>query len=154
MLALHTVQISVFCKPEEDKQTISDALHLFLPFDLEKEKIAITQEQTEGFENKIITIFRVHISKENHTTRFLENFLSHISASDRKLLLAQADTRLDDDLQFFVRIDKEQLIRNKEFRVSDTGNCFHIKMNIACFPKKRSAALEVVKRIFEKKEKD
>ncbi len=151
MRSLHTVQISVFCKPNENRDAILKAFILFLPFDLEKERIVITEEKAEGLENKVILIFKIELVKENHTRRFIEHLLSKLSTEDKKILLSQTDTILDNECNFFIRIDKEKLIEEKKFIITHSGNCFHIKMNVACFPKKKSVALEVVKKIIDGK---
>ena len=64
-------------------------------------------------------------------------------------MLEQKESRLDEDLNFFVRIDKEKWIDGKEMFLTDSGNCFHIKILIAAFPKKRENALKIVEKMFE-----
>jgi len=67
----------------------------------------------------------------------------------RELILRQAETRLDREFNFFIRFDKEKLVNENKYWITDSGNCFHIKMNIACFPRKREQALKIIQNIFK-----
>ena len=42
----------------------------------------------------------------------------------------------------------EELLKEK-YSITDSGDCFHIKMHIAAFPKNRESALKVIEKIFE-----
>jgi len=47
---------------------------------------------------------------------------------------------------FFIRLDKAKLLEEDAFWITDCGNCFHIKITLASFPKTRDAALKVVQK--------
>ena len=145
MKAVHQVHLSVFCKIGDDEGLILSRLKSLIPFDIEKEKININRSSTEGFENKKIIIFKVVLEKERHTNMFLDSLKEKLSKDQKDLLLKQIDSRLDEDLRFFIRLDKEKMLDN-EYYLTDSGNCFHIKMSIAAFPAKRENALGVVKK--------
>ena len=50
-----------------------------------------------------------------------------------------------------MRFDKDELIKNNNLVLTDKGNCFHVKISIAAFPKKRKIALENIHNIFRDK---
>jgi len=50
-----------------------------------------------------------------------------------------------------MRIDKDAWIDERKILFTDSGNCFHIKMSLAVFPKKKEAALQLVEKIFNQK---
>ena len=55
MLA-HNINITVFCKPEEDVGLITEKLLFLVPLDLKKEKIELKRTNATGFNEKKITI--------------------------------------------------------------------------------------------------
>ncbi len=55
---------------------------------------------------------------------------------------------MDEHHHFFIRFDKDKLIENNEFFITDKGNCYHIKMTIAAFPTTRENALKAIEKLF------
>ncbi|MBR9690212.1 hypothetical protein GOV08_00855 [Candidatus Woesearchaeota archaeon] len=143
MKLCHQIKASVFSKPEDDEQKVKEKLISLFPFDLEKEKIKIGQKTAKGFEEKKIRIFEIVIDKKRNTKEFIDNLMAKLSDEKKKLLLRQKDSRLDDNLRFFIRLDKQKFLDGKYF-ITDSGDCYHIKMSIAAFPAKREKALEIV----------
>ena len=146
MKLANTVSLRAFCKPEEDKSLVVEKLKLLLPFDLEKEKIAINAQKAEGFEERTIRIITATLTKDRHIKAFLEN-LNQKLGSEKQTLIEQLQSRVDDDLNFYIRLDKEMMLKDK-FILTDSGSCYHIKINLAAFPKKREKAGEIVRKIF------
>jgi RNA binding exosome subunit len=143
----NNVNLRVFCKEDEDKKLIVSKLKALLPFDLEKEKITIDEKKADGFNDTAIWILSVTLAKERHVNAFLK-LLSEKLGEEKKTLLEQATTRLDDELNFFIRLDKTMLLKDK-FVLTDSGKCYHIKINIAAFPKKVEKGLIVLKDMFK-----
>ncbi len=148
MKHLHNVVISVFAKEDENIEKIKEALISLVPFNLEDEKVVLKQKTAIGFGEKKIQIFEIQIKKQKHLKLFLENFILHLSEKQKKRMIAQKESRLDEDLHFFIRLDKEKLLEGGYF-IIDGGNCFHIKMSIAVFPAKRQSALAIIDKIFK-----
>lgn len=143
MKVAHNVKLSVFAHEEDDEKQVERAFLSLLPFDLEQEKLKLRRTTATGFKERKITIIEIILKKEKHTSRFLTFLKNHLSDDQRQLLLNQAGSRLDNELNFFIRMDKPKLL-SKEFWITDEGNCFHIRISVAAYPKKRDAALEVV----------
>ena len=148
MKLAHQIKISIFIKEEEDREKTFNRLLSLVPFDLKKEKIKLNEDTAMGFNNKKIKTYEIVLEKNRHINAFLEKLKEALSQEQKELLLKQAESRLDEDLHFFIRLDKEKLLNN-EFWITDSGNCFHIRISIAAFPAKRELALEVVKEIFK-----
>ncbi len=147
MKLAHYIKISVFIHEEEDRETIFNKLISLVPFDLKKEKIKLNEDTAIGFNNKKIKTYEIVLEKDRHIKAFLEKLKESLSQEQKELLIAQAESRLDNELHFFIRLDKEKLLNN-EFWITDSGNCFHVRISIAAFPAKREQALEVVNQIF------
>ena len=121
----------------------------FFPFNPEKEKIIIKETEASGFEVKKIIILESALTKERHIREFVENLSENLSEEEKSRILLQKESRLDKILDFFLRFDKDEAINHNKLVLTDGGNCFHIRMSIAAFPKRREKALEIVNLIFK-----
>lgn len=150
MILVNNIKLTVYIKVDEEPvEKIKQKMIELVPFNLADEKIVLKEETTQGFNEKIIKIFIIELIKEKHTNNFLEFLNSKLTNEQKMLLSSQKESRLDEELFFFIRFDKTELIENNKFFITDSGNCFHIKMSIASFPRKRAVALQVVDKIFK-----
>ena len=150
MKIAHQIKIKVFSyeKINEDNKLILDKFLELFPFDLKDEKIELKKTWAEGFHEKKIIVFETILNKEKHIKRFLENLNQKLGNEEKNRIISQLDSRLDDNLDFFLRFDKEEYLKNNNLTITPSGNCFHVSMSIAAFPKKRDSALRIVKGIF------
>lgn len=148
MKLAHRIIISVFCKPEEDEGSVKASLLSLVPFNLEDEKIGLKETNAKGFGNRTIKILEIDLEKEKHTALFLKHLNEMLNEEEKKLLVKQINSRLDDELDFFIRLDKSRLL-NKEYFITDSGNCFHIKISIAAFPARKENGIRIVREIFK-----
>ena len=144
-------QIKVFSyeKNSEDESLILEKFLKLFPFELKDYKIELKKSVAEGFKGKKITIYEVTLIKNKHIKIFIENLAGKVDEDQKKLILLQKESRLDDNLDFFLRFSKDEYLRNDKLILTDSGNCFHIKISVAAFPKKREIALEIVKGILK-----
>ena len=150
MKLAHQIKIKVFSyeKNNEDDKLILDKFLQLFPFNLKDEKIELKNTNALGLNENKITIFEVALTKEKHTNLFLNNLIKNLDEEQKKLILSQLESRLDGNLDFFLRFDKNEYLKNKKLKLTDSGNCFHIEISVAAFPKKREIALGIVKEIF------
>jgi len=147
MKLAHQIIISVFAKEDENKEAIKKALISLIPFNLEKEKIQLNEQNASGFSQKQINILEVILKKDRHINEFLKQLNKNLQ-NQKQILLNQINTRLDNELKFFMRLDKSRLLNN-EFLLIDRGDCFHIKISIAAFPATKINTIGVIKQIFK-----
>ena len=147
MKLAHQIKISVFIHEEEDREAVYNKLLSLVPFNLKEEKIKLNEDTATGFNNKKIKTYEIVLEKDRHINGFLEKLKESLSQEQKELLIKQAESRLDNERNFFIRLDKEKLLNN-EFWVTDSGNCLHIMISIAAFPAKREKALEVLNELF------
>lgn len=150
----HLVEISVFAKPEENVEEIKQGIINLIPFNLEEEKIVLIEQNTVSFKERTIKIFTVTLTKESHTNKFLKRVFRALSEHSKQLIKTQLDSRIDDELRFFLRIDKQKWSKEKEFFLTDGGDCYHIKATIFAFPKTKEKAKEAVKKMLEEFSKE
>lgn len=148
MKLANIIKISVFVKPEENEEEIKRALLGLIPFNAEEEKITLSRSSATGFTKKKIEIFEIDLIKDKHINKFLESLNEKIGKSQKDLLLKQIESRLDDELNFFIRLDKPSLMQGN-YLVTDSGDCYHIKISVAAFPRKKEVAAKVIRQIFK-----
>lgn len=147
----HLIKLTAFSYEHENNDSVLKAFLGFFPFDLDENKVALKKTNASGFNERKIGILEVELAKNYLVIRFLKNLLSNLDESQRKLILEQAETRLDKNMDFFLRFDKDSWINEKKLMLTDSGKCFHIRISVAAFPKKREVALNILKGIFNPK---
>jgi len=148
MKKAHNVKMKVFCKEGENQEKLEEVFHKLLEIDFEKEKVNFKKKNAQGFEEKNIIIIELVLDKERHIRAFLDKLNEMMSKDQKELLIKQADSRIDDNLHFFIRLDKKKML-NGECWISDKGDCYRVEISIAAFPKKKDIALGVLKEIFK-----
>ena len=130
---VHNISVNVF---EKDPEQIDESLmvfHRLLPLDFKKEKIEVQHEKVEGFYKKIIYILTLKTEKNRHNTLVLDSIFSHLSSMDIQRLASELPTRIDDNGFFYIRLDKQSLLKN-EYKITEKGDCFHVKIKLVSFP--------------------
>ena len=149
MKLLNTVLLSVFVKDGEDEAKIIEKLKSFVPLDFEAEKLAVRRTVADGFNETRIIILEIELEKEKHTNAFLKRLSEMLGSQQRELVLRQAESRLDEEFNFFLRFDKDKLLNENKYWLTDSGSCFHVRMNVVCYPRKREEALKTIQKIFK-----
>ncbi len=144
MKIAHNIKLSTFSYEEDDADQIRQGLLDLVPFDLEQEKLELKKTNVQGFKEKCIIIFELFMKKERHTNKFLNHIKEQLTTDQRNLLLRQQESRLDEKLDFFLRIDKPRFLKDGVVQLTEQGNCYHIRISIAAYPAHREQALEVV----------
>jgi len=135
----HSVTIKVFVYPDDDIDEIKKTLKMLVPLDdVKLEKSAAT-----GLKEEEITIFKIKLQKERHIKKFLSHLISKLTEPQKTLLLEQKESRLDEHNNFFIRLSKPDL-RKEKYKIIESGDCYHIRIHIAAFPATRDKSLEAV----------
>lgn len=145
----HSVKLRVFSYENENSDSVLEAFLKSFPFNLEENKVEIHKTTATGFNESKIQIFEATLTKTNLVNQFLDFVLANLDNIQKGVIIQQCESRLDDNLDFFIRFDKEKWIQDNKLELTDSGKCFHLKMSIAVFPKKREIALEVVRELFK-----
>jgi len=128
---IHRIRLRVFFRTndEEESNIVNQNYKKLMPFDeTELDKIEITNKNSEG-----LLIREVIITKNKLCDKFFKNLLSVLEINNYKeQLLKELDLQIDEAfLDFYLRLDKNTL------KPVTGGNCFHIKITPAAFPKTR-----------------
>mgnify|MGYP006277925925 CR=1 FL=1 len=138
---VHNIIVTVFEKKEKRIQNIFNAFEQLLPIDFQKEKITLTHEKAEGFHQKIIHILTMKTSRKRHNRLLLKTVFEMLSENEKKTIENQLESRIDEDGNFYIRLDKQSLLNNK-YKITEKGDCFHFKIKLAAFPASRVGFLE------------
>ncbi|MEM0231051.1 MAG: RNA-binding domain-containing protein [Candidatus Woesearchaeota archaeon] len=152
MKVAHSVEVSVFCKDYESAEQVKDGLRKLFPFRLEDAGLKMAESEAEGLLGNKILIFSVHLTNPKHVRLFLDNLLNLLGKEGVRTLLAQAESRLDEELFFFIRISKPEWLSEGRAVLTDSGNCYHMRILIAAYPKERSAGLKTIKEYLGRRE--
>ena len=147
MILAHNAKISVFCKEDENEAQILERFLALFPFSLGEEKLTIHRQKAVSFNERMIIILELTLEKERHVKAFLRHLHDILPERSRQIIISQRESRLDENLHFYIRLDKEKWLKNEAW-VTDDGNCYHINIGIAAFPAKREKALQAVEQIF------
>lgn len=146
----YLIKLTAFSYEHENSGAIADAFLRFFPFNLEENKVVLKKSNASGFNESRIEILEVTLIKNNLINQFLETLLDNLDENQRDKILQQAESRLDKNLDFFLRFEKEAWINEKKLMLTNSGKCFHIRISVAAFPKKREIALNMIKEIFKR----
>ena len=143
MKLCHNVKVSIFEYKDNNPEKIEQTLRSLFPFNIDKN---LTKKKATGFNEREIVMFEVFLENNGLINKFIKKLNSKLSNEQKQLLLRQ-ENRLDEHLNLFIRLDKEKLLKD-EFHICDSGNCFHIRLSIASYPKKRDIALKIINQMF------
>ena len=146
----HLIKLTAFSHEYENSELILDAFLRFFPFNLEDNKIVLKKTAATGFNDKKIGILEIALIKDNLVNQFLKNLLNNMDKNQKQEILNQIESRLDKNLDFFLRFDKDSWINEKKLILTDSGKCFHLNISIAAFPKKREVALNAIRDLLGK----
>ncbi|MCK4669568.1 MAG: hypothetical protein KAT43_00070 [Nanoarchaeota archaeon] len=143
---VNNIVLSAFCREDEDYEAIKAKVIGFFPFDVMDLKL-VAEKKAQGFNEKIIRQIFIALKKQAHIKEFLEILNEKLGDAQRKLLLAQKESRFSDYFDFFIRLDKKKFMQDK-FKLTDSGDCVHVKINIAAFPRKTEVAFKNIEKLF------
>ena len=126
----HSIKLNVFSYENENSQSIGESFLRFFPFNLKENKNALNKTKAEGFNERNIVVFEITLAKTNLINQFLGNLLINLGERQKQQLLNQAESRLDKNLDFFLRFDKNSWVNDKKLVLTDSGKCFHLNIKI------------------------
>lgn len=142
----HYVNLRIFSYESDDIELIKNKVIEMFPYVDEKEKVKPKSKKQIVTDGKVIRVISLEVKKIKLLNKFLKQLFSKISNGDKKVLLDQLESRLDEGLHFYIRLNKDKFLVDK-YELTDAGNCLHIKIAIAAYPNKREVAVEILKQI-------
>jgi len=135
---IHHITIEAFAHATEDPSRVEKALRLFVP-----EDHAIEIHRTEGHFGNPITIFTAKLKGCRQCRTFMDVLKSGLPASELTMLISQANQRVDDSCNFYIKLDKQSAY-DGAVRLTQRGDAILIRMKIKAYPAKRENAIKIV----------
>lgn len=142
------IQLRVFAHATEDPDKVRTALANVAGYDLEDEKDlkrfekATTTLRSQGHFNNPIIIYETEIQRAAEVRRFWARLFDQDGAKER--LAEEVDERLDDDLVFWVRLDKQAAFGGTP-RLTKGEDVVQVRAKLATYPKDRDVGLAFLK---------
>ena len=144
----HSIKLNVFSYEHENSDVILKSFLEFFPFNLEENKVELRKTTAQGFNESTIVIFEIVLNKTNPINKFLDSIVNNLTQDQKNAITEQSESRLDKDLDFFLRFDKDSWINGRKLALTDSGKCFHLKIRVAAFPSRREVALKIIRKLF------
>ncbi len=132
----------------EDEDKVNKSLNFILN-DLYNLKYSIRREFEGYYGNKIIIIER-KISKSSECIKFMDFFVSNINIEDIKLVRSEINKRIDGNLNFYLRFDKQEAFMNK-LKLTNKEDAIFVKIKLKTYPKSVHAASLLLEEFLDKK---
>ena len=138
------VQLRTFAHATEDQAKVEAALACAAGHDLEdaagekRFRTLLKDTSAAGHFNNPIHILEVELTRNRDVRAFWEAIFESDGIAPR--LLREADRRLDDDLVFWFRIDKQKAAQGA-VHLSRGEDVIHVRAKLATYPKDRTVAL-------------
>lgn len=97
----------------------------------------IDVERSEGYHGNRILIMSCTVSRKAD----IRSFFRRLSREDLAMLFDSLDQRMDEDGQFFFRLDKQKAFL-EELSIFGGDDCIHVRAKVESYPKRREKALE------------
>lgn len=149
MRYFESVHLRVITKSTDDIGEIRSRITDFLPFDLAKEKVLLSEDSFLDAHEQERFILVLHLTRQRHVRAFTKAVHSVLP---RETILAQLESRLDENCDFFLRFDLDAFLADGSLVLTDLGRCLHCKLAVAAYPRKRETALDVVRNYLNAKD--
>ncbi len=137
MSVIH-LDFRTFAQATEVEERVKKAM----TFATGSEDVAVNR--SEGYHGNKILIMTCTITRKAD----IRAFFRRLSRDDLMLLLNSVDQRMDDDGQFFFRLDKQKAFL-EELVISSGDDCIHVRAKVESYPKRREKALENAKTMLQ-----
>lgn len=138
------IEISVFFEGKD----IEPELYGLFPYNLEEEKIEVKPKVIYGFDDKEILVCNIKLVRNQLMNLFWDSLLEKMTQTEISLLMSQISSRTDDQGHFFIRFDKDAL-KKGILKLTDEGNCYHIKLSVASYPKTKEKVIEIIEKMLK-----
>lgn len=144
---IDNITLRVITHATEDEFKVKKALNFFLT-DIEAKSEKSNDIQTEGYYGNPIIVTEVKISKKKELNKFINFCKLNLSIDDKHIIKSELNERLDENLNFFLRFDKQQAFKNK-LKLISCDDAIFIKIKIKTYPKSINKAYLVLEELFE-----
>jgi RNA binding exosome subunit len=144
---LNSIKLSAIVHATEDEDKVLEAIELFIPEDVDEEKINLEVVETRGYFGNPINIINVSVEGKE-TKKIFKHIMDLIKSDEKNINKLKKDLHLRiEDNKFYVRFDKQRAYLGK-CRVIDGDDVVRAVFNFKIFAPKNKE--EKVKEIIAK----
>ncbi|ELZ13433.1 hypothetical protein C479_01271 [Halovivax asiaticus JCM 14624] len=129
-IPLHYVDLRAFCYATEDDKRVEQALRLFLPEDVELDRV-----ETAGHYGDRILIYSVRVERADEIRHVLTQLASLPALTQ---VIDELDDRVTDNTELFLTLDKQAAFNGTVSR----GDGITFRGKLEAYPATREAAIE------------
>jgi len=129
-IPLHYVDLRAFCYATEDDKRVERALRLFLPDDVDLDRV-----ETTGHYGDRILIYSVRVERADEIRHVLTQLASLPSLEQ---VIDELDDRVTDNTELFLTLDKQAAFSGDVRR----GDGITVRGKLEAYPATREAAIE------------
>ena len=144
MKFFHSMTFRIFVYFDDDYFEIKESLSNLLKTVQEPKKIVIEEQTAKGFDDNKIVILKTTLTKSVQINELVKKITKETN------LKTELENRLSDDLNIYLRLKKDEFTNN-EFKLTDSGDCVHITISVAAYPKTIESAKNSIKEFVESK---
>lgn len=165
MKIIHYLEITVLVTKNQnniDKLTIAESikeeLEKFIKTKLKIEnlktsKITSEIETLDPELKEFKTIHKVKITINKKPEKIILDIYKKLENKDKDFLKETLITRLDDKCNFYLRIQLKDFIEKNKIKLTDSGDCIHIKAKVASYPANKENATQIIQNLLNKNER-
>ncbi len=147
---IHYITMRVSAHATEDRSRVKAALDFFLQNCLNRESDLcnlIEETQVEGYYGNPILMYNAKLSRKPHTRAFVRFIKDNLEAADFEVLRKELSSRLDEDLVFHLRFNKQAAFMGWA-EMTSSSDAVIVKVKIATYPKDIHKAMIVLEELF------
>ncbi len=146
------VELRAFVHATEDPDKVREALAFAAGFDLQEKRDAdqfskqLSESTSQGHFRNPISILELPLKRAAQVRRFWDRLLADAAIRDE--LAGQAHKRLDDELAFWFRLDKQEAASGR-LHLAPGEDVVRVRAKLATFPKDRETGLGFLRELFQ-----
>ncbi|MDD4496753.1 MAG: RNA-binding protein [Methanosarcinaceae archaeon] len=145
---IHHITFRVLAHATEDTSRVREALDFFLSGSGVRNSVELIEELcVEGHHGNPITIYSALLKNKAACLAFARFVKAGMSDEDVLRLRKEMPERLDEDLVFHLRFDKQAAYLGK-VKLTESSDAVTAKVKIATYPKNREKAGLIVEELF------
>lgn len=134
-----SVEIRVISHATENIEKVLESLKNVLTEEV-YEGVNFSEEKLEGHHGNPIILIKTKIYSKSYARKIIRNIFSRLEDFDRNLLLKRVEDNVDEDGNFYLRLDK-QAAYGGMFRISNSDP-IHLKIKLAVPRKQKEKITE------------
>lgn len=137
----NTIRLTAVCKEVAERDEIHDVLKELIG-DLKDVDLSLVKDDVRV--NKTydpLHTISARLYSQPEQRAFIDFLKSSMSDDQKQELLEEASSHLDEHLNFFFRLDKQEFLRSKAVFVHK-GDVIQLRLNMCAHPKRQETVLE------------